>query len=77
MSSNSLRHVAIIMDGNNRWANGMPGPSGYKVGVNKRDVMSACQQHDIEVLTVFAFSSENWNRPPVEVEALMTLFLGT
>ena len=79
MSSNSLRHVAIIMDGNNRWAKqrNMPGPSGHKVGVERiRDVMSACQQHNIEVLTVFAFSSENWNRPPLEVEALMTLFLG-
>lgn len=78
MSSNSLRHVAIIMDGNNRWAKqrGKPGPHGHKVGVERiRDVMKACQKHDIEVLTLFAFSSENWQRPPREVEALMSLFL--
>lgn len=78
MSEQSLRHVAIIMDGNNRWAKqrGMPGVSGHKVGVERiRDVMSACQELNIQVLTVFAFSSENWRRPPVEVEALMSLFL--
>lgn len=78
MSEKSLRHVAIIMDGNNRWAKqrGMPGVSGHKVGVERiRDVMAACQELNIEVLTVFAFSSENWRRPPVEVEALMSLFL--
>lgn len=78
MTDNRLRHVAIIMDGNNRWAKqrGMAGVSGHKVGVERiRDVMSACQDVGIEVLTVFAFSSENWRRPPVEVEALMSLFL--
>ena len=78
MTDNSLRHVAIIMDGNNRWAKqrGMAGVSGHKVGVERiRDVMAACQEMGVEVLTVFAFSSENWRRPPVEVEALMSLFL--
>lgn len=78
MSGNALRHIAIIMDGNNRWAKqrGKPGPSGHKAGVEKiREVMTACQKHQIEVLTLFAFSSENWKRPPLEVEALMTLFL--
>ena len=78
MTENSLRHVAIIMDGNNRWAKqrGMAGVSGHKVGVERiRDVMAACQEVGVEVLTVFAFSSENWRRPPVEVEALMSLFL--
>jgi undecaprenyl diphosphate synthase len=78
VSEPTLRHVAIIMDGNNRWAKqrGMPGVSGHKVGVERiRDVMSACQELNIQVLTVFAFSSENWRRPPVEVEALMSLFL--
>lgn len=77
MTQNSLRHLAIIMDGNNRWAKqrGMPGVSGHKVGVERiRDVMSACQELGIEVLTLFAFSSENWKRPPREVEALMSLF---
>src|SRR5690606_32764692 len=66
------------MDGNNRWAKqrGMAGVSGHKVGVERiRDVMSACQDLGVEVLTVFAFSSENWRRPPKEVEALMSLFL--
>ncbi|MEN0037103.1 MAG: polyprenyl diphosphate synthase [Cellvibrio sp.] len=78
MTDNSLRHVAIIMDGNNRWAKqrGMAGVSGHKVGVERiRDVMAACQEVGVEVLTVFAFSSENWRRPPLEVEALMSLFL--
>lgn len=77
MTDNSLRHVAIIMDGNNRWAKqrGMAGVSGHKVGVERiRDVMGAAQDLGIEVLTVFAFSSENWKRPPVEVDALMSLF---
>lgn len=78
MSINSLRHVAIIMDGNNRWAKqqGLSGISGHKAGVERiRDVMSACQELDVQVLTVFAFSSENWKRPGKEVEALMSLFL--
>lgn len=77
-TTNSLRHVAIIMDGNNRWARqqGLSGISGHKAGVERiRDVMSACQELDIRVLTVFAFSSENWKRPGKEVEALMSLFL--
>jgi undecaprenyl diphosphate synthase len=78
VTTNNLRHVAIIMDGNNRWAKqrGMSGISGHKVGVERiRDVMSACQELGVEVLSVFAFSSENWKRPPKEVEALMSLFL--
>src|SRR5690554_7721496 len=70
--------MAIIMDGNSRWAKqrGMSGVAGHKVGVERiRDVMSACQELQIEVLTVYAFSSENWKRPPKEVESLMSLFL--
>src|SRR5690625_5888333 len=66
------------MDGNNRWAkqDGMAGVAGDKVGVERiRDVMTACQELDVEVLALFAFSSENWRRPPREVEALMSLFL--
>lgn len=78
MSINSLRHVAIIMDGNNRWAKqqGLSGISGHKAGVERiRDIMTACQELNVGVLTVFAFSSENWKRPGKEVEALMSLFL--
>ncbi|WP_461480476.1 polyprenyl diphosphate synthase [Porticoccus sp.] len=71
-----LRHVAIIMDGNNRWATerGLPGTAGHEVGVERvRDVLDACQRHDIDVVTLFAFSSENWKRPELEVRALMSL----
>ena len=78
MFDSNLRHMAIIMDGNNRWAKqrGLAGIAGHKVGVERiRDAMSACEELGVEVLTVFAFSSENWKRPPVEVEALMALFL--
>ncbi|WP_341936601.1 polyprenyl diphosphate synthase [Marinimicrobium sp. C2-29] len=77
MSSNSLRHIAIIMDGNNRWAKqrGMSGVAGHKAGAERiRDMMTACQELKVEVLTLFAFSSENWKRPTKEVEALLSLF---
>lgn len=77
MSEEKLRHVAIIMDGNNRWAKreGRQGIAGHRVGVERiRDVLAACRKNDVEVLTLFAFSSENWRRPPKEVEALMGLF---
>jgi undecaprenyl diphosphate synthase len=70
------RHVAIIMDGNNRWAklNGVPGPAGHRAGVEAvRGVLRACQDHGVEVLTLFAFSSENWGRPIPEVRALLAL----
>ncbi len=70
------RHVAIIMDGNNRWAKreGVPGPSGHRAGVEAvRGMLRACQHHGVEVLTLFAFSSENWGRPLPEVRALLAL----
>jgi len=70
------RHVAIIMDGNNRWAkrNSVPGPAGHRAGVEAvRGVLRACKTHGIEVLTLFAFSSENWGRPKPEVRALLAL----
>jgi undecaprenyl diphosphate synthase len=76
--ANVPRHIAIIMDGNNRWAKarGLPGPSGHKAGVEAiRAVLRACEKYGVEVLTLFAFSSENWRRPPREVSALMALFL--
>lgn len=71
------RHIAIIMDGNGRWAarKGLPPSSGHKAGVERiRDLIEACKERHVEVLTLFAFSSENWQRPPKEVELLMSLF---
>ncbi|PAU89647.1 di-trans,poly-cis-decaprenylcistransferase [Pseudomonas sp. WN033] len=73
------RHVAIIMDGNNRWARRrlMPGVAGHKAGVEAvKAVIEVCAEAEVEVLTLFAFSSENWQRPADEVGALMELFLG-
>ncbi len=70
------RHVAIIMDGNNRWAKrrGLPGPAGHRAGVEAvRGVLRACREKGVEVLTLFAFSSENWGRPQPEVRALLAL----
>lgn len=75
--SSPLRHVAVIMDGNNRWAKqrGLPGVAGHKKGVERvRDILDTCKKANIQVVTVFAFSSENWQRPAMEVNALMTLF---
>lgn len=72
------RHVAIIMDGNNRWAKKrfLPGIAGHKAGVDAvRAVIDVCANSGVEVLTLFAFSSENWQRPAEEVSALMELFL--
>ena len=72
------RHVAVIMDGNNRWAKKrfMPGVAGHKAGVDAvRAVVETSAEQGIEVLTLFAFSSENWRRPEVEVNALMKLFI--
>ncbi|MES9899552.1 MAG: isoprenyl transferase [Sedimenticola sp.] len=71
------RHIAIIMDGNGRWAQqqGLPRHAGHKAGV--KSVRTAVEQsgsHHIEVLTLFAFSSENWKRPKREVGLLMELF---
>ncbi|MAT52528.1 MAG: di-trans,poly-cis-decaprenylcistransferase [Porticoccaceae bacterium] len=73
-----LRHVAIIMDGNNRWARqrGLGGIAGHQEGAERvRDALDACDRHNIDVLTLFAFSSENWNRQPAEVRGLMSLFV--
>ncbi|WP_298450367.1 polyprenyl diphosphate synthase [uncultured Marinobacter sp.] len=72
------RHVAIIMDGNNRWAKSrlLKGVAGHKAGVESvRAVVETCAREGVEVLTLFAFSSENWRRPKDEVSALMKLFL--
>ncbi|MES2842120.1 MAG: polyprenyl diphosphate synthase [Pseudomonadota bacterium] len=72
------RHVAIVMDGNGRWAQKrwLPRVAGHKQGVEAlRRVVQACLERDIAVLTVFAFSSENWNRPVEEVSSLMDLLV--
>ena len=72
------RHVAIIMDGNGRWARqrGQPRHAGHRAGVESvRRVIEACVEHGTEILTLFAFSSENWRRPRSEVDMLMELFM--
>jgi undecaprenyl diphosphate synthase len=72
------RHIAIIMDGNGRWAKQrfMPRIMGHKRGVESlRATVRACRDMGVEYLTVFAFSSENWRRPADEVSFLMSLFL--
>ncbi len=74
------RHVAIIMDGNGRWARKrmLPRHAGHPEGVKAvRRVVEACKSRGIEALTLFAFSSENWRRPAKEVSLLMDLFLRT
>jgi undecaprenyl diphosphate synthase len=71
------RHVAIIMDGNGRWANRrlLPRVAGHRKGVEAvRATVRAAIEHGVEYLTLFAFSSENWRRPPEEVSILMDLF---
>ena len=77
MTSSAVpNHIAIVMDGNGRWATRryLPRVAGHKKGV---DALRACVRHcgerGVRVLTVFAFSSENWNRPPEEVSGLMEL----
>ena len=70
------RHIAIIMDGNGRWAKkrGLPRTAGHKVGAEVfRDIATYCQELGIEYLTIYAFSTENWKRPKDEVDMLMSL----
>ena len=70
------RHVAIIMDGNGRWATerSLPRPLGHQAGMKSvRQVVEAAIEVGVEVLTLFAFSQENWQRPAEEIDALMTL----
>lgn len=72
------RHIAIIMDGNGRWAKGrgLPRFAGHKAGLDTvKKVVSECVRLKIDTLTLFAFSSENWKRPEKEVGLLMELFL--
>ncbi|MDQ2972196.1 MAG: polyprenyl diphosphate synthase [Rhodanobacteraceae bacterium] len=72
------RHIAIVMDGNGRWARrrGQPRSLGHRAGQKAvREAVEFCLRNHIDVLTLFAFSSENWRRPDDEVGALMELFL--
>ena len=78
--ANLPKHIAIIMDGNNRYATAraMPKGQGHVVGKDALDpIVEYCLQAGIEVLTVFAFSSENWQRPSEEVALLMRLLSAT
>jgi undecaprenyl diphosphate synthase len=75
-SENSLKHIAIIMDGNGRWAKSrrLPKLAGHKKGVDVvRETVRQCVDLNIKYLTLYAFSSENWNRPIDEVNSLMNL----
>ena len=76
VKKNDLKHIAIIMDGNRRWAKekGLPSAVGHKRGVESlKATMRACDDFGIKYLTVYAFSTENWNRMPEEVNFLMDL----
>jgi len=70
------RHIAIVMDGNGRWASKrfLPRIAGHKQGVDAlKRIVGVCPSRKVEILTVFAFSSENWNRPAEEVSGLMDI----
>jgi len=72
-------HIAIIMDGNGRWANrqGLPRHEGHRAGaVRVREIAEECVRQQIEQLTLYCFSSENWKRPQPELDFLMSLFQG-
>ena len=71
------RHVAIIMDGNGRWAveRGLPRTAGHHRGVERvREIVRRAGESGLDVLTLFAFSTENWHRPTYEIAVLMALF---
>ena len=80
LPSDIPKHIAIIMDGNGRWARKrtLPRIAGHREGVNSvREVTRICGEIDVEFLTLYTFSKENWKRPKKEVSALMTLLLRT
>lgn len=80
VKNTGLKHIAIIMDGNRRWAKekNLPSAMGHKKGVDAlKTVLKACNKFGVEYLTVYAFSTENWNRKPEEVEFLMNLLAHT
>jgi undecaprenyl diphosphate synthase len=77
---NLPKHIAVIMDGNGRWAKmrGKPRVFGHRNGVNAvREISEAAAEIGVEWLTLYAFSTENWNRPALEVNALMSLLVET
>ena len=79
-TKNTPRHVAVIMDGNGRWAKlkGKPRVFGHKHGVKAvRETIEAAGNAGVEALTLYAFSTENWNRPKAEVNTLMSLFVSS
>ncbi len=80
VETTNLEHIAIIMDGNRRWAKdkNLPSAMGHKKGVDSlKNVLKACHKFGVKYLTVYAFSTENWNRKPEEVEFLMDLLAHT
>jgi undecaprenyl diphosphate synthase len=73
---NLPKHIAIIMDGNGRWAKarGLPRTEGHRQGTeNLRQIIRACVEFGVQILTIYAFSTENWRRPPMEVRLLMSI----
>lgn len=71
------RHIAIIMDGNGRWAKkrGLPRQAGHRQGAeNLRRIVNACVEFGVQILTIYAFSTENWGRPESEIKGLMRIF---
>lgn len=80
VQTTGLRHIAIIMDGNRRWAKekNLPSAMGHKKGVDAlKTTLKACHKFGVKYLTVYAFSTENWNRKPEEVNFLMELLANT
>jgi undecaprenyl diphosphate synthase len=79
-AANLPNHIAIIMDGNGRWAEmkGKPRVFGHKNGVTSvKDVIEGCREIGVNYLTLYAFSTENWNRPKLEVKTLMALLVSS
>ena len=80
VNDTNLKHIAIIMDGNRRWAkeHHLPTAIGHKKGVEAlRKTVRACDEAGVKYITVYAFSTENWNRKPEEVDFLMSLVIDT
>ena len=79
-ADNLPRHIAVIMDGNGRWAGqrGLNRVKGHREAIKSvRDVVEACAELEIDILTLYTFSMENWKRPRDEVSALMHLLVNT